>query len=523
MLKQNKTLIFIILLFLILNNFHHLFGFLQANKNKNLIYDIVNPLNVADYNVYLSMIEQGREGHLFTKLLYNHTATNNPLFSPHWYIIGQSANILNISTPMSYFLFRILLSIIFILLIWYLIKKIFFTKKDATMALVVVLFSNGLGMTLYPFFKNTNINPINLDLTDGISFLSMYTSPIFILSQILIISIFLFFIKGTLTKKKYFILCAAILNLLLVLIHPYDTITIVFVLTAWSLIKYYKEKRKIIFIYLLSIYISSVLGSTYHIWWLINDHVMSQWNSQNILTSGPLMDYIVGLGLISVLSFFGIIYICKKKIFTNDYLNLMVVWAILGWLLIYLPINFNRRLVNGWHVPLAITTAITLSLILKNKLTFRKYLLLFLIFLLLSADTSLFININYFKPKEYLFFHTRERQNIYDYIKNNSSEDDVIMARQIDANYLPAFTARKVYTGHPIGTWQDEKKSNEIKKIWSQKNDISDWLINNNIKFIFASKKYLNEFNQIKWLAQEKYIKVIVDDKDFVLYEVITF
>jgi len=87
MLKQNKTLIFIILLFLILNNFHHLFGFLQANKNKNLIYDIVNPLNVADYNVYLSMIEQGREGHLFTKLLYNHTATNNPLFSPHWYII----------------------------------------------------------------------------------------------------------------------------------------------------------------------------------------------------------------------------------------------------------------------------------------------------------------------------------------------------------------------------------------------------------------------------------------------------
>ena len=124
-IKQHKLLLLIIVVFLILNNLSYIIGFWQSSQSSELIYRVTPLMNRADHFVYLSHIEQGKEGHLMTKLLYNHLAENNVMFSPHWYIIGQFSNITNISVVTSYFIWRILLLIPFLFLLWWFIKKIF--------------------------------------------------------------------------------------------------------------------------------------------------------------------------------------------------------------------------------------------------------------------------------------------------------------------------------------------------------------------------------------------------------------
>ena len=128
-IKQHKLLLLVIILFLILNNISYIMGFWQASQEPDLVYTATPYTNRADHFVYLSHVEQGKEGHLFTKLLYNHLAENNVLFSPHWYVIGQFSKITGISSPASYFIFRIIFLIGFLFVLWWFVKNIFSDYK----------------------------------------------------------------------------------------------------------------------------------------------------------------------------------------------------------------------------------------------------------------------------------------------------------------------------------------------------------------------------------------------------------
>jgi len=123
--------------------------------------------------------------------------------------------------------------------------------------------------------------------------------------------------------------------------------------------------------------------------------------------------------------------------------------------------------------------------------------------------------------ESHYFFHSQTKQEIYQQIQATTDEHDVILTRGIDGNHLPGFTARKVYTGHLMGTWEAVLKNREVEKLWSNPNDISEWLVDKNIAYIFASRFYIPEFDKIKWLAKEKYIEPIIDNDEFILYKIL--
>ena len=229
------------------------------------------------------------------------------------------------------------------------------------------------------------------------------------------------------------------------------------------------------------------------------------------------------MGLVSVFSVDAAVLVLKKKLYTNNYLLLLTIWALLGWLLVYLPVNFNRRLANGWHIALTITTMFFLFWWYKENKYIRHASIIAIFSFLLLFDSftyintaSLRINENY----ENKFFYTRQTKEIYQFIKSETKKDSIILTRGLDGNVLPAFTGQTVYVGHSIQTWKAADKNKEVIELWTSQEDISTWLGSNGIDYIFASREYIPEFYDIKWLATEDYIEVIVDNDNFIFYEV---
>ncbi len=472
-IKNNKWLIAIVVIFLLLNNLSYLSGLVRQTQDKDLFFTGSQGINSADYPVYLSNIEQGKQGHLFIKNLYNHEYINYNLISPVWYAIGQFSKFTHINNAISYHIFRIIFALLFIAILWWWIKKIFTDQKNRLIVISMVLFSNGMGTLFINFWPNSKYIPVNLTSAESLTWLNMTQGPVFILSATIILTIFALFIKAVQKEHSKLIWLISLLNIFLTIIHPFDLPIIITTLTVWSLFEFLNKKNKLIIKNLLF-----VLGS---------------------------------------------FYVIKKNIIKNNHTKLMLLWAWWGWIMIYLPLSFNRRLANAWHVPLVILSFIGLLwLIKKIKYNAVKGGVVCLFIFLLFFDNVVYIAWTSAEAYLYPVYHfDKQQKNIWTQIKNISNENDIILSRGIDGNILPGQTGRTVYIGHLYQTPNEEYKNKEVKKIWTSQQNINTWLQNNSIDYIFASRKYIPEFDNIKWLSQESYIKIIINNNDFILYQVV--
>lgn len=516
--KKSWPIILIVLVFILLNNANHWFGFYTAHQTKTS-YTAMPVNNTGDYYVYLSYLEQGRQGKLMMTNLYNHLDQSHLILAPHWYLIGQFSRLTQLSTVVTYFIFRLIFSLIFIVLLLFLIKKIF-PREKTWWLLALFLLANGCGAIYDPWLKSFGASATNLWMPESNIFYTLTQSPLLILSQILILVIFILFIKLWESKKTKLILWLNLSYLLLIIIHPFDLVIVALVLATWSGFTYFIQKDKKIFYYYLSLLPAITLGGAYYLW-LLQDPVMQQFKTQNILVSPHVLLYIFGFGWIGVLSCLGVIYLIKQKKYQNYYLNLMLIWGLLAWVMVYLPLGFGRRLSNGWHIPLVFLSAVALIYLYQKIKPHWKISFILTSFILLSFDTWYLVVDGFYKLKQYnfIYFFSPERQQIYQQIKNYNLNHQVILSRANDAGLLPAFTGQKVYLGHEIQTWQFYTKNQEIMELWSKPQNIQAWLKANNIKYIFASQDFLPEFNNIQWLSQEPYLKQIISNEKFLLLE----
>lgn len=519
-LKNNKILILIIFIFLLFNNLPHLVGSSQSIVDSNVEYNGAPLVNQGDYFVYLSYIEQGKNN-VFVKNLYDYQAESSPLFSPLWFGVGQVAIL--VGNIVSYHIFRIIFTGLFIAVVWWWLKQIFDNYKQRLFTLMMLLFSGGLGIFFLSLWPNADISPVDLWVSESNTFLSLNQGPLFSLSQILILSVLGLFIKGYKTKNTKLIFSSSILNLFLIIIHPYELVIVNILLSLWAIFKYIATKDKIVFKYIGAIYISSILAGLYYLW-LLQDPSMAKYNANNIVASRNILEYIFGFGGLLVLSTLGIYYSFKNKLLDNDYLKMIIIWSVAGWIMVYLPLDFNRRLSNGWHMPMTILSSLALFYFYKKIPNLLRYGFIAVLVIILSFDTLYQIALNtndvYSGQNKNSFYINKARKITYEIINKNTTNESIILTRGIDGNWLPAFVSAKVYMGHIAQTWQTELKNKEVYDLWTSHQDISGWLKAKNIDFIFASSQHIPEFDDIKWLAKENYIRPIINNNEFIFYQV---
>ncbi len=499
-----------------------------------------------DWFVYYSYMEQVRQDNFLFDNLYTHEESLASL-NIFWLLVGLFAKFFNLSNILAFNLVRIFLISILLIVAYFFISYLFEDRKKRKISLILLSFSSGLGFFLlgriikYPHnFENGQFNyPMDIWVPESNTFLTLLYSPHFILALILILLIFLFTLFFSENNRFYYSFLAGICAFFLFLFHPFHVLTIFLVIFLYLAALLFFEKKFIwpFFWHYAILCIFSLPPILYYLYLMKADWVMGVKAMQNNCFTTPFWITLFSYGLLLFFSFLGFYFLIKKKYFNHvekrKKFTFILIWALSQFLIIYFPVNFQRRMSAGLHFPLVILTTIGLFGIYyiikdkKNKLTViaynQRYLLLFILLVFFMASNIFSISVD-------LFIYFNKDENSYAYIDN----DVVDAARWLKLtpfgsiifnsansiiNIIPAYSGRKVYVGHGVETPFFSIKQQEVDWFFlkNRSEEIeSAFLKKRNINYIFYSnlEKKIGKYNP----DNKSYLKKVYSNKKVNIY-----
>jgi hypothetical protein len=170
------------------------------------------------------------------------------------------------------------------------------------------------------------------------------------------------------------------------------------------------------------------------------DPYLSTWQGQNRILSPPVIDYLLayGLGVLFLILVYkkGLSHMINNRLFLNS-------WIILIPVLVYFPINIQRRLTEGVWLCFCVYIAV---FIMSTKRLSSKMLLLSVFFL-----STLLFTIGSVQTVQHVDAPIYSYKTIIEvgkYLHNEAMMGDVVLAPFDESNLLPVYAPIKVITGH---------------------------------------------------------------------------
>ncbi len=417
-------------------------------------------------------MNQVKEGHLlFTT---NRTSENLPyLFLNTLYLL---LGLLSVATGLSnitiYNLFYIVSAFIFFLILYYFIAMFFSDIKIRKTTLIITMTSSGFGFIFWIFFKAFNytplffsenlplgsrIFPIDLWLTDAISFLTLYSGYIHhVVGVIFILLTFIFLIKGWENRDSKYVLYSAIMTFVLGTFHLYDVVMIYVILTIFVFLSAYKGNiiwKLRMYVMFITVSIPPMVFNFYV--FVLNPEFNRLTLADPMLSPNPY-SYVLGFGLPLLLASY---YIYKKVIYdikNTDFRTLLLFsWIIGSFALAYAPIIVQRRLQLGLNIPIAILASYALfEFVLPKVKENRSNLVLASLIVLMMPTNVLWIAKETFKvnqhgypPHEYPYYINNLDLKALDWLEENTVSSEVVFSGNQIGEVIAGRLSHRVFLG----------------------------------------------------------------------------
>jgi hypothetical protein len=246
---------------------------------------------------------------------------------------------------------------------------------------------------------------------------------------------------------------------------PFYLVVIACILGAWGLAAWIRLRR---FPWRLFRSAALAAGLTlplllYTIWVFSRNPAFAQWSAQNLLESPPPLHYLLAYLPLILLAIPGVRRVWRAG---ETSTLLLVGWPVIVPLLVYLPINVQRRLAEAVIVPLAILAALGAGA-LAQRIAPRVGLTLLLAAVL---PTSLIL-----LAGAYLTALTGPPQVVYpagqiaafNWLNQQASAGAVVLSAFETGNRIPAYTNLRVYVGHGPETLDAVFKTAETERYYS--------------------------------------------------------
>ncbi len=342
-------------------------------------------VNLED-GTYLSAIEQGRSGAWLYRSHFTVEA-HEPVFLEGFYLfLGQVGRILNLSAVTMWHVGQFGANLILFLTIFWFISLFLESNKHRFTAYLLTLFGAGFDWWQFPaWFERqvaSEVVPIDLRFPEAHTFYSALTFPHFVAGITLILlalglTFYLLILPTGDMRRWLLAVGAGIANLLLGIVYPFLIYLTAVVLGSyylyllWRRVKNGRDRLSwwhdldwveigqlaVVFLVPLPLYI-------YYAIVFLQSPVLQTWNEQAFTPSPNPVHYLLTYGLYLIL---GILYLYKRRRKdivpqeTNEFqlkMNFLWIWLGAAAVLLYLPLNSQRRFVEGLQVPLAILAVV---------------------------------------------------------------------------------------------------------------------------------------------------------------------
>lgn len=443
--KDTRWILLFTLIIIVISSIPYVIGMFLENDSGWVFSGFI--FGVEDGNSYLAKMLTGSFGDWLFRTPYTAYPQKGFLAFLPYLLIGKLASPpeIHLQLIVLFQLFR-WFGIYFLAYETYQFVSIFVSQRSS-IRLAVVLSLVGGGLGWIAIFTSNSISggriPLEFYSPESFGFLSIFGLPHLCFSRALMLRSFRILLNPIykLNPIKNHLLAGFYL-LLSGIFQPLNIALGWLIIGVYKVVAFLKASQKDI-IKETKLFVSFILFSLpfliYNFFMFTFDPYLQTWEKQNIIKSPPIVDYIwaYGLGVICIIF---VIFINKKHLPNELFL---ITWLVIVPVLVYLPINLQRRLSDGIWVVFSIFIALAVNSIRVKSLKYGT-VFLFILSTIIVFTGSLTAVLNL----DYPIYQDADLITVFRVIEKTGNKNDVVAANYDISNILPAYIPMRVVIGH---------------------------------------------------------------------------
>lgn len=468
-------------------------------------------INLEDAS-YLSIISQGMDGAWQYHIQFT-SEPHSPAFLYGFYLVlGHLARVFSVSNVVMWHLSRVAAALFLFLTVYAFLSRYLPDVQQRRVAYLIAIFGAGFDWFVFPFESIGFASgvPIDFKMPEAHLFFSALTYPHFSVGIALTLSSFML-IQGAWDQHSWrAAILAGISNLALGVVYPF-LIYLVFAVLGVYFIYLSWCARKIERWRLATLLVSFLIPAPLYVYYayvLMANLVFRIWDAQAVTLSPNPLHYLLTYGVILFLGGSVLVDSFRKQ---KEFVFLWI-WVIVAAILLYSPLNAQRRFVEGLQVPLAIlaTTGIFQMLLPRLEQTrffralvsrprysvegLRSVIFASLLFALSISSLIILIQLSAMTALQQPdpLFRPSAELHAMDWLRDHSLRNDAVLASYPTASYIPARSGNIVFVGQRYETNHFDEKVRQSEIFFDAKTSDAwrgDLLKQNHIAYVFVGPR----------------------------------
>ena len=467
------------LLVLVLSSAAYVFAYLCSPQDQVFLGFLVNN---DDGQLYLSFMREGAQGAWLTTIRFTPEPHPPALLLPLYLILGKVARLLGLANELVFHLARLAGSALLLIAV-YLFSTLCLSPGAARRsAFLMVCFSSGWGWLLVlAGLADRAIVPVDIRVPEASTFLTLMTSPHFVLGIVLQLLTFIFFLGAG--RRPGYLFGGALCLLLLSITLVYNVIVVAAAVGGYALIRCWQQRR----LWALELRQAAIIGAPtvpvvlyYYVMFRVDPFWRVVYGEHDVVRTPGLMALLLGYGLVFGLALWGLAVWAQRGQWSAPRI-LLVTWVVSNGLLLYAPLAFQGKLATGWHVGLCILAAVGLHDGLLHRLrrttdagqgirrdplsTVRN------VVLIMTVPSTLLVALVGFRvalvEHYFPYFLPVEDVQAVAWLKTHIDDHDVVLASYGVSNYLVAHSDARSYLGHQFAVIDPQGKDQALRRFYS--------------------------------------------------------
>jgi hypothetical protein len=482
--------------------------------------------NPDDQNVHLSWARQAQEGHFFLRDLMtteNLSSTEKPLFNNLFTsLIGVLSAITRLPLIFVYHGLRLIFSALALWWFWLLCRELTPDRRVRLTALALAAFGGGAGWLL-PLFPNRVLMdrpdlPGAAMMPEAFTFASAFIFPLNIASVALLIIIFLLTLRARKSGDLRLACGAGLAAFVLSNIHTYDAIPLGVIFTIWALsglgmsthatdtsnaneLRDEAKRKRARWLAPLIAVVCLLPPLIYQVYVFRNSSEF-RIKASTPTPAPPLFDVLISYGPLMILAAIGAYVVWRGRRG-----RVMVLWAVSCLVLIYAPVSFARKMIEGLHLPLCFLAASGLVWLVSQiklpdarRYSIQKVLIAGAVGVMSVSSVQFVVwclgnavdnNDSRGVPMPPLHLSSGDAGALRFLSEKTSGRDRAVLCLPFLGNYAPRETGRNVFVGHQYETLDYGGKLGQTAAFYGGRmtaQQAQAWLRDNRIRYVIVGR-----------------------------------
>ena len=432
-----------------------------------------------DTFAYFAWMRQGADAHLLMCDPFTSETQPCEFFLPLWAMLGFVSRVCRVPIPIAFHIVRLSAGLLLLLVARAVAGCVMRSRSRLKYTLWLYGLSGGFGWLVYVLNNGGDLlggaagsGSADLDLPEAIAFRSIFSQVHFAIGAALACGAIKLFFTAIVEKRTNRALVAGMLASLLAVVHPYMVVVVCGVsgvaLAAWPWVSGASREASAQAGWLRTLGafgVGAFPGIAYLIYLNQSNVVLHEWLKVTDTFSPPPWEYALGFGLVAALAVAGFGLLWKRHV---PYGRLLLIWTVVQAALLYAPVSYQRRFVEGLQLPLSVAASVALFSIARKRLKdgANRHRAFFMTAALIFASlTNVGFVVGQIAARGAGTAATDPRRYVpvdllcaLDWIRANSAPGSVVFSSYLTGNIAPSVTGRGVFLGHYAQTRHSAEK-----------------------------------------------------------------